>query len=595
MDSLGAVYSRVSSHIFGDWNACGKVMGLAPWQGHVWDTDGSKKLTSKMPKEPILQGTVYNEVEIDKSSMMGLPFISRSDPDMFNDEGEMIRSKRYDFDDNDFEEIILTDDEGNEIEDEQKHTKQLPLKVALDAIGLASRVQTDLESVGMDFVKHFKEETGQTNLCLAGGVALNSVLNGRLSRELGFENTFIPAYPGDDGIAVGCCAFGLYGNHGRSKDKASPPLWKETLSPYLGPLYTDADIKDAIAAANPWLDVTTVRNEDERINVIVKEIASSGVVALFTGRSELGPRALGHRSILADPRKKGLVRFINEFVKKRESFRPFAPSALAEEASAWFDLGEYAAKNNNNVSPYMSITAQVKKSKQKLIPAVTHVDGSSRLQTVTAEAEPFYHRLISAFYKETGVPMVLNTSFNTLKSEPIVETPKNAIRSFLSSMGSIQLLVIGDYVIRRKQADVRKLLGEKGMSGMLSTPTFPIRAGAAYFKSTFSASEHPNDDGDSMSDPKTLVQIPKRPMHNELDGGWFELVDDLEGQLLGMCDGTSGVNDMISYYSALAEEEEQDDNEKKLKSSQFTEDDQLLVENVLRRLIRLYDSTMISW
>jgi hypothetical protein len=290
-----------------------------------------------------------------------------------------------------------------------------------------------------------------------------------------------------------------------------------------------------------------------------------------------------------------LVRFINGFVKKRESFRPFAPSALAEEASAWFDLGEYAAKNNNNVSPYMSITAQVKKSKQKLIPAVTHVDGSSRLQTVTAEAEPFYHRLISAFYKETGVPMVLNTSFNTLKSEPIVETPKNAIRSFLSSMGSIQLLVIGDYVIRRKQADVRKLLGEKGMSGMLSTPTFPIRAGAAYFKSTFSASEHPNEDGDSMSDPKTLVQIPKRPMHNELDGGWFELVDDLEGQLLGMCDGTSGVNDMISYYSALAEEEEQDENEKKLKSSQFTEDDQLLVENVLRRLIRLYDSTMISW
>ncbi|KAL7506996.1 hypothetical protein ACHAXN_004207 [Cyclotella atomus] len=580
MDSLGAVYSRASSHIFGDWNACGKVMGLAPWQGHVWNTDDSEQITTKMPSDPILQGNVYDEVDIDKSSMMGLPFISRTDPDMFDDEGDMIRSKRYDFDDDDFEEIDLGQDENSDEDD--KITKQLPLNVALDAIGLASRIQTDLESVGMDFVKHFKEKTGEKNLCLAGGVALNSVLNGRLSRELGFENTFIPPYPGDDGIAVGCCAYGLYGKC----ESTSPPLWDSALSPYLGPMPTDADIMEAIEAAEPWLDVTTIRNETDRIDMIVNEIASSGVVALYTGRSELGPRALGHRSILADPRKKGLVRFINEFVKKRESFRPFAPSALAEEASNWFDLGEYATACNNNVSPYMSITAQVKKALQKQIPAVTHVDGSSRLQTVTAEAEPFYHRLISAFYKLTGVPMVLNTSFNTLKSEPIVETPKNAIRSFLSSMGSIEMLVMGDYVIKRKQADVRRLLGEKGKTGMLSQPLFPVRSGAANYKSTFSA------DKDSMTDPKTLVQIPDRPMHNEKDGGWFELIDDFEGQLLGMCDGTSTVNDMISYFSAISEEEGSEEGKK---AKQFTEEDQLLVENILRRLIRLYDHTMISW
>lgn len=245
---------------------------------------------------------------------------------------------------------------------------------------------------------------------------------------------------------------------------------------------------------------------------------------------------------------------------------------------------------DNNVSPYMSITAQVKKSKQKLIPAVTHVDGSSRLQTVTLESEPFYHRLISAFYKATGVPMVLNTSFNTLKSEPIVETPRNAIRSFLSSMGSIQMLVMGDYVIKRKEANVRKLLGEKGTSGMISAPLFPVRAGAANYKSTFSASGSPDD----MTDTKTFVQISDRPMHNEMDGGWFELIDDFEGQLLGLCDGKSGVNDMIGYYSAMSEDEQEKQDEEK-KNEQFTEEDQLLVENILRRLIRLYDSTMISW
>ena len=239
----------------------------------------------------------------------------------------------------------------------------------------------------------------------------------------------------------------------------------------------------------------------------------------------------------------------------------------------------------------MSITAQVKKSKQNLIPAVTHVDGSSRLQTVTSESEPFYHQLISAFYKKTGVPMVLNTSFNTLKSEPIVETPRNAIRSFLSSMASIQMLVMGEYVIKRKEANVRKLLGEKGKSGMISTPSFPVRAGAANYKSTFSTSESTENDGDSMTDMKTFVQIPDRPIHNEMDGGWFELIDDLEGQLLGMCDGTSSVNDMISYFSAISEQDKPDEKYK----TEMTEDDQLLIENIIRRLVRLYDSAMISW
>ena len=598
MDSLGALYSRASSHIFGDWNACGKVMGLAPWQDHAWDDETEnnedeegerekmmkRRIIPEMIDTPIMEGKLYidGDLKINRRSMKGMPFISRVDSDMFDDEGNMVRTKRYDFDDNDY--VGPTGEEEKKSDGDSStpiSEKQLPTRVALDAIGLAARMQTDLESVGMDFVKHFKEQTGETNLCLAGGVALNSVLNGRLCRELGFENAFVPPYPGDDGIAVGCCAYGLFGGQAGEKKETAPKLWNEPLSPYLGPLPTSTEMAEAVAWAEPWLDVEIIKDEKKRIGILVEEISSGGVVAIYNGRSEMGPRALGHRSILADPRKKGLVRFINEFVKKRESFRPFAPSCLAEEASEWFDLGDYAAAVDNNVSPYMSLTAQVKESKRDKIPAVTHVDGSSRLQTVTPKAEPFYHRLISAFHKATGVPMVLNTSFNTLKSEPIVETPRNAVRSFLSSMGTIEILVMGDYVIKRKDANVRKLLGEEQKNGLMTQPSFPIRASAVDYKNTFTVDE------DDMSETKTFVRMPGRPMHNPKDE-WFELVDDLEGQLLGLCDGSVGVNDIMTQFAAMSGDENQ-------QFDKITDYDKVLFENILRRLIRLNEHTLISW
>lgn len=596
MKHLTVFYTYIISHCcFAPFSNSGKVMGLAPWQGHVWESniDGknSEQITSSTIDEPIMEGRLYDEkdggLKINKNRMMSMPFVARVDPDMFDEQGNMIRTKRYDFDDNDYVPPKSSDNADNMDDDAKPLPKQLPTKVALDAIGLASRVQSDLESVAIDFVEHFKKETGEVNLCLAGGVALNSVLNGRLSRELGFENTFIPPYPGDDGIAIGCCAFGLFGRSefvSTVQETAGPLLWNETLSPYLAPMPTLSDMKDAIEWADPWLEVETIEDETKRNDMIVEELVSGGVVAIYNGRSELGPRALGHRSILADPRKKGLVRFINEFVKKRESFRPFAPSCLAEEAADWFDLGAHAANVHNNVSPYMSITAQVKDAKRDMIPAVTHVDGSSRLQTVTKSAEPYYHRLISAFFKATGVPMVLNTSFNTLKSEPIVETPRNAIRSFLSSMGTIEMLVMGDYVIKRKNANIRTLLGEEQQNGMMTPPSFPTRAGTVNYKTTFSAGI--GGDDDNSIDSKTLVQMPDRPMHNEMDGGWFELLDDLEGQLLGVCDGTMGVNEIMTQFTSMNEDENYD---------KITDDDQLLLENIIRRLVRLYEHTLISW
>jgi carbamoyltransferase len=271
MDSVGALYSRASSHIFGDWNACGKVMGLAPWAEHRW-IDNGKELKPVLHDKPILSGKLYDDsLHIDRTLLSGIPHIARFDPDMFQEDGS--QKRRYDFDD--YEE----DGEG-----------RLPLQVALDAIALAHRIQVDLETVCIDFVKHFKQTTSETNLCLAGGVALNSVLNGRLARELGFEQTFIPPYPGDDGIAVGCCAYGLFGNNAldsqRNNESLSvrPPVWKRPLSPYVGPDPSEREMKTAMEEAAPWLEVETVRDEDQRLRMMVDEVTSGGVIAWYRSR-----------------------------------------------------------------------------------------------------------------------------------------------------------------------------------------------------------------------------------------------------------------------------------------------------------------------
>jgi predicted NodU family carbamoyl transferase len=580
MDSAGALYSRASSHIFGDWNACGKVMGLAPWIETTWN-DGDKMIKPEKETRQIMWGTIYSEdddkkFQQDKSVMMGMPLIGRMDSDLFDEDANLIQKRRYDFD----------DDEGSNAEGEAKAL--LPTKVALEAISLANRIQVDLEALLIDFVQHFKEKTGQENLCIAGGVGLNSVLNGRLSRELGFANTYVSPYPGDDGIAVGCCAFGLFGNDaldeklGNENDQR-PPVWTAPLSPYLGPEPTEKDIKQAIEEAEPWLDVEAIRDEDTRLAMVAEELESGGVVAWYNGRSEMGPRALGHRSILADPRKKGLVRYINQFVKFRESFRPFAPSVLEEYASEWFDLGDTSVTSNK--SPYMSLTAMVHKDKRSKIPAVTHTDGSSRLQTVTPEAEPLYHKLITKFYELTGVPLVLNTSFNTLPGEPIVESPKDAIRSFLCSMGSIEMVVMGDYVIKRKQGNLKALLGETTKEGDLMTaPARPKRAGPATFRTSFDTEDGEFDEASVAT--KTSVRMPDRPMHHGKEE-WVDLLDELEGELLSVCDGKNTLNDILAHYTAMDEADEL--------NKERVEETEVLLQNIVHRLVRLYESTLISW
>ena len=574
MDSAGAVYSRASTHIFGDWNACGKVMGLAPWAQHRW-TDRSRSITPKLHTTPIMTGSLFTrDFRIDRSLMEGIPHVKRSDPDLYDVDGE--QKKRYDFDDNEGSDYPTNDGEA-------PAEKRVPTAVALDAIALAHRVQTDLEDVVMDFVRICKETTGTPNLCIAGGVALNSVLNGRLARELGFEQTFVSPYPGDDGIAIGCCAFGIFGNP-RIESFPIPfpvPIWQEPLSPYLGPEPNDADMTNAIDSALPWLDIEVIRDDNQRLKVMVESVEQGAVVAWYRSRSEMGPRALGHRSILADPRKKGLVRFINESVKGRESFRPFAPSVLAEEAAKWFDLGDNIP-SDGNVSPYMSLTASVRQDKRKTIPAVTHVDGSSRLQTVTEKSDPLYYRFIRQFFQLTGIPMVLNTSFNTMPGEPIVETPRDAVRSFLYSMGAIEMLVMGDYVIRRKQPDLRRLLGEANADGRVQVePAFPRRAGAVSFESTFELEDSPTVDGEVVTN--TRVRMPSRPMHGK-GNEWFELLDELEGEILSVCDGTVTLNEILAQYTMS-----------EANTREEMEANQNVLQNIVHRLVRLYEHTLIGW
>jgi predicted NodU family carbamoyl transferase len=586
MDSVGAVYSRASSHIFGDWNACGKVMGLAPWANYQWTDDSGRRLTPPRYDCPIMAGQLHSEERgkafgIDRTLLEGMPYIARADPDLFTADGSVAR-RRYDFDDgtmvND-----NNDDENAESQPAKATEQRLPTNVALEAIALSNRVQSDLENVVLDFVRHFQVKTGAPNLCLAGGVALNSVLNGRLSRELGFQRTFIPPYPGDDGIAIGCCAFGLFGNpYLPYLTPSQVPMWQQPLSPYLGPMPSESDMRAAMEQALPWLNVEAIRDDNQRLQIMASELERGSVIAWYQSRSEMGPRALGHRSILADPRKKGLVRFINENVKNRESFRPFAPSVLAEEAFNWFDLGG-ASPPDDNVSPYMSITALVRQDRRDRIPAVTHVDGSSRLQTVTKESEPLYHRLITKFFELTGIPMVLNTSFNTLPGEPIVETPSDAIRSFLCSMGAIEMLVMGDYVIRREPPDLRRLLGEASKEGeVVVEAATPIRAGPVSFQSSFDLDNEPLA-ADEEVQTTTRVTMPERPMHGN-GNEWFEILDELEGEILSVCDGTATLNDIMGQYTATPEDEQVD-----------MEANQNVLQNIVHRMVRLYEHTFISW
>ena len=318
---------------------------------------------------------------------------------------------------------------------------------------LAASIQSVTEEVVIKLARDIAKTTGQKNLCLAGGVALNCVANGKLLKEKIFEQIWIQPAAGDAGGALGA-ALGAYYLHAK-KPRAQSYGLDGMSGSYLGPAYTQDDIEKRLGLLGAKFEVL---NDQELIDFSAKALADGKVIGWHQGRMEFGPRALGGRSILADPRSPTIQKQLNLKVKYRESFRPFAPSVLRADVSEWFDL--------DVDSPYMLLVASVLPNKQiamtqeekslfgidKLniprseIPAVTHVDYSARVQTVYQVTSPKYFSLITRFKEITGCPVLVNTSFN-VRGEPIVESPENAFNCFINT--EIDILVVGNAVIAK--------------------------------------------------------------------------------------------------------------------------------------------------
>ena len=291
---------------------------------------------------------------------------------------------------------------------------------------VAAALQVRLEDVYFHMVEYAKKATNKDYLCLSGGVALNSVANGRILKKEIFKDIYIPPACGDDGLSIGAP---LYYNFCVLKNKKRYPL--ET--PYLGPEYSDEEIVKIIKKFN-----LKYYKSDNVCKETAKLIADNKIIGWFQGRMEIGPRALGNRSILANPALNNVKELLNSRVKFRESFRPFAPSVLVEDVKDWFEY--------DHPVPYMLFVFKINEDKQKLVPGITHIDGTGRLQTVSKTTNEKYHKLISEFKRLTGIPMVVNTSFN-IKGEPIIESPVNAIKCFLGN--GLDYLVMSDFVIKK--------------------------------------------------------------------------------------------------------------------------------------------------
>ncbi|HAO03373.1 MAG: carbamoyltransferase [Chitinophagaceae bacterium] len=291
---------------------------------------------------------------------------------------------------------------------------------------LAASVQRFTEEVIFHVLNHLHMQTGLTDVCIAGGVAQNSVANGKITRNTPFKNVYIPSAGHDAGISMGAA---LFVQHQQKNMQRSP-----IFSAYTGSKWTNEEIIALLKKEN----ISFRQLPDEELyEAVVNRLINGGVVGWMNGRAEFGPRALGARSIIADPRRKDAKEILNTKIKRRESFRPFAPSILKEFVHEYFEIDEPV--------PFMEKVFPIKIEKQENIPAVTHVDGSGRLQTVDKDISPRYYQLIDTFRKKTGVPILLNTSFN--ENEPIVNSPAEALACFLRT--NMDMLVMENCLVER--------------------------------------------------------------------------------------------------------------------------------------------------
>lgn len=383
-NSLGVFYTSITEYLgFKKDEDEGKIMGLAPY--------GSTKLVEKMRQVLDTKGKTYK---------LDLTFFEMQNNPSKNVSDEFVKLFG------------------------PRRAKKDPLTQRHKDIARAA--QALLEEAMLNLAKYAKELTGETNLCLSGGVALNSVANGRILQEKIFDNIYIYPAAGDDGACIGAALYSYYQqNDERIFDK-------ENQTPYLGYASNETEILKAIKK-----NKLQYKKSKNIAKDVAKLIADDKFVGWYQGRAEFGPRALGNRSIIVDPRKAENKDLVNARIKFREAFRPFAPSALAEYTQDYFET-------DGEDSPYMILAFDVKKNKKRVIPAVTHVDGTARIQTVTKAQNRRYWNLINEFYKLTGVPIVLNTSFNRM-GEPIVNTPEEAINCLLGS--GLDAMALGDYLI----------------------------------------------------------------------------------------------------------------------------------------------------
>jgi carbamoyltransferase len=395
--SLGIFYTAVTQWLgFPEYGAEGKVMGLAPY--------GTPRYLAKMRNLVQLDGPLFQ---------LGLDYFThdKEGVDMNWDSGSPTIGKIYS------EQMVELFGKPRE-----KHGEMTELYT-----DVAASLQAMLEEAYLHLAETLWERTHIPNLCLAGGVALNAVANGRILPETPFEELYIQPAAGDSGTAVGAAYFvwnqELGGSRGFVMDHA-----------YTGPQFTDEEIRAAIDAAG--IEAERL-DDDELFSTVAERIAAGDVVGWFQGRMEFGPRALGHRSIVADPRSNSMKDVLNARIKHREPFRPFAPSILAERVGDWYD--------QDYPSPFMVLVYKTAPDKRDRVPAVNHVDDTGRVQSVESRVAPRYHRLISEFEKVTGVPIVLNTSFN--ENEPIVMTPSDALETFRKT--KMDVLALGNYVLTR--------------------------------------------------------------------------------------------------------------------------------------------------
>jgi len=384
--SLGLLYSAVTAYLGFEINEGeGKVMGLAPYGQPVY----------RKQFEDII------DVKPDGSFRLNLDYFAyHYGTEMFSEKFEQVFGPR--------------------------RKKGEPLNEHYN--NMAATVEAVLEDTMLAMARHLKKTYGTRYLCIGGGVGLSSCSNGRILREVPYDDLFIQPAAGDGGTSVGVATYinTMLLGHPRNY------VMRDA---YLGPEYSDAEIEAYLKQKN--IPYTRLSDKD-LIETTVRLLTDQKIIGWFQGRLEFGPRALGHRSILADPRNPKMKDIVNERVKHREPFRPFAPSVLLDKTEAFFDC--------KVASPFMLLVADVHPDKRALVPAITHVDGTARLQTVTREENDLYYDLIAEFDRQTGVPVIFNTSFND-KGEAIVRTPEDAFKCFAKT--GMDYLVMGHFLVSK--------------------------------------------------------------------------------------------------------------------------------------------------